>query len=165
MIDSIRVKEIIFETFQDYKNASMLIATCFCDWKCLKELQLDVSICQNCMLAKNKTQVIKIKDLFENYTNNKITSAIVFGGLEPMLQFDEMLAVIDYFRCHGCDDEFIIYTGYNNDEVIDKVQYLMTHYRNIIIKFGRFVPNEQTHYDNVLGVMLASQNQYAIKIS
>ena len=36
---------------------------------------------------------------------------------------------------------------------------------NIIIKFGRFIPNQQSHYDEVLGINLASDNQYAKKIS
>ena len=36
---------------------------------------------------------------------------------------------------------------------------------NIIIKFGRFIPNQQSHYDAVLGIKLASSNQYAERIS
>ena len=35
----------------------------------------------------------------------------------------------------------------------------------IIIKYGRFIPNQQKHYDEILGVYLASDNQYAEKIS
>ena len=34
-------------------------------------------------------------------------------------------------------------------------------YKNIIVKFGRYVPNQPAHYDEVLGVYLASDNQYA----
>ena len=36
---------------------------------------------------------------------------------------------------------------------------------NIIIKFGRFVPMQQPHFDPILGVNLASDNQYAKQIS
>ena len=36
-------------------------------------------------------------------------------------------------------------------------------YDNIVVKFGRFRPNQDPHYDNVLGVKLASNNQYAKK--
>jgi hypothetical protein len=36
---------------------------------------------------------------------------------------------------------------------------------NIIIKYGRYIPNQASHYDNVLGVYLASNNQFAEKIS
>jgi hypothetical protein len=38
-------------------------------------------------------------------------------------------------------------------------------FKNIIIKFGRFVPNQEKHYDEVLGIELASPNQYARRIS
>jgi hypothetical protein len=32
---------------------------------------------------------------------------------------------------------------------------------NIIVKFGRYRPNQEPHFDKVLGVELASDNQYA----
>lgn len=38
-------------------------------------------------------------------------------------------------------------------------------YENIIIKFGRFIPNDVEHYDEILGVKLKSNNQYAKRIS
>lgn len=38
-------------------------------------------------------------------------------------------------------------------------------WKNIIVKFGRFIPNQHPHYDEVLGINLASDNQYAEKIS
>ena len=38
-------------------------------------------------------------------------------------------------------------------------------YENIIVKFGRYVPNQLPHYDNVLGIKLASDNQYAKVVS
>ena len=34
-------------------------------------------------------------------------------------------------------------------------------FKNIIIKFGRYVPNQKEHYDEILGINLASSNQYA----
>ena len=36
--------------------------------------------------------------------------------------------------------------------------------KNIIIKFGRFIPNRPSRYDEVLGVELASDNQFAKRI-
>ena len=98
MISTIDVKDIVYESFQDYKCASMLIATCTCNWKCLIELGLDTSMCQNCQLAKSKTSSVKIDVLYESYLNSKITNAIVFGGLEPFLQFEQVVAFIDFFR-------------------------------------------------------------------
>ena len=102
-------------------------------------------------------------EIFRRYINNPITKAIVIGGLEPMLQFDEVLELIKTVRDNNCNDDIVIYTGYYLDEIADKIRVL-TEYKNIIIKFGRFVPNQKKHYDEVLGVYLASDNQYAKKI-
>jgi hypothetical protein len=38
---------------------------------------------------------------------------------------------------------------------------LLKGYGNIVVKFGRFIPNQEKHYDSVLGVELSSFNQYA----
>jgi len=35
---------------------------------------------------------------------------------------------------------------------------------NIIIKFGRFIPDQKSHMDETLGVELASPNQYALPL-
>ena len=37
-------------------------------------------------------------------------------------------------------------------------------YKNIIMKFGRYIPNKKKHYDPVLGVYLASNNQFGEKL-
>jgi len=82
-----------------------------------------------------------------------------------MEQFDELVAFLDIMRRHyGCLDDVVIYTGYSPEEIQGELK-VMKQYENIIIKFGRFRPNQQTHYDEVLGVNLASDNQYAVKIS
>lgn len=81
-----------------------------------------------------------------------------------MLQFDDVLSLLKYFRENGCDADFVVYTGYYRSEIEDKVQELAK-YKNVIVKFGRYVPNQEKHYDEVLGVWLASDNQYAERIS
>ena len=81
-----------------------------------------------------------------------------------MLQFEEVKALIKKFRDNGCNDEFLIYTGYNKDEIEDKIEILKK-FGNIICKFGRFVPGQEKHFDDVLGVYLASPNQRAERIS
>ena len=48
---------------------------------------------------------------------------------------------------------------YNKDEI--KCLDLLQEYGNIIIKYGRYIMGEELHYDEVLGVNLASSNQYA----
>ena len=72
--------------------------------------------------------------------------------------------MVKYFRDNKCTDTFVIYTGYYPNEIqsqIDKLKQL----GNIIIKFGRYIPNHNPHYDNVLGIYLASDNQYGEMIS
>ena len=54
--------------------------------------------------------------------------------------------------------------GYYPDEIVNYLSYLIK-YDNIIIKFGRFIPNEKSHKDKLLGVELASPNQFAVKLS
>lgn len=160
----INVKEIVDENFQDYKKASMFIATTKCDFKCLKEKGLDLSICQNSKTVKLPNKKVLIADVFNRYVNNPLTHAIVVGGLEPMLQFEEVLALISYFRKNNCDDDFVIYTGYYLDEVPNKVK-LLQKFNNIIIKYGRFIPGLKSVFDSVLGINLNSENQHAVKIS
>ena len=36
--------------------------------------------------------------------------------------------------------------------------------QNIIVKFGRYIPDTDQRYDEVLGVILASDNQYAERL-
>lgn len=38
-------------------------------------------------------------------------------------------------------------------------------YKNIIIKFGRYVSGQKQHFDDILGVYLSSDNQYAKNIN
>lgn len=102
----------------------------------------------------------KVKDIFDLYVNNPITKAVVIGGLEPMLQFDQVYDLISYFREHGCADDIVIYTGYNESEIPYHIKKLSI-FKNVIVKFGRYIPNKESVFDDVLGVTLQSNNQYA----
>jgi pyruvate-formate lyase-activating enzyme len=156
-----RIKQLTLENFQDYKKCSMLIGTCFCNWKCCKECGRD--LCQNMPLAQSPILDIPDEELVRIYLYNDLTSAICFGGLEPFDQFDELFNCIKVFRKYT-EDDVIIYTGYNRSEINDKIEQLQT-IDNIIVKFGRYIPNGESKYDEVLGITLASSNQYAEKIS
>ena len=158
------IKNLQDEDFVNYKKASMFIATSICNWKCCIEQNLDTGICQNAPLARSKTLDVANERIFQRYINNPITKAIVIGGLEPMLQFDEVFNLIKYFRTNNCLDDFIIYTGYYKNEIEDKIEKLKE-FPNIVIKFGRYIPNHEKHYDEVLGIYLVSNNQYAERIS
>lgn len=154
---------MVAEDFTNYKLPCLFISTCFCDWKCCHEAGISESVCQNNELSNAAIKEVSIDNLVDFYLKNKITKAVVFGGLEPFLQYDELLQFILKLR-EKTDDTVIIYTGYNKDEIFTEVEEL-SKYNNIIIKFGRFVPNNKPHFDEVLGINLISDNQYAEKIS
>lgn len=97
------------------------------------------------------------------YLNDGLEESIVFGGLEPLLQFNELVSLISKFR-EKTEDDIVIYTGYYPSEIEKEIEILKK-YKNIIIKFGRYIPNRKSRYDEILGVTLASDNQYAEKIS
>ena len=157
------IKGIVDEVFQDYKKSSMLIEMPYCTFKCLKELNLPISICQNCELESQKNIDINVKDIIHRYLNNDLTDAVIFAGLEPMDSFSDVLEFIDEFR-KVSNDEIVVYTGFDESEIYDKIT-LLSQYKNVIMKFGRFIPNQESHYDEVLGVNLVSNNQYARRIS
>ena len=80
-----------------------------------------------------------------------------------MKSFDDLLALITAFR-KEFNDDIVIYTGYNKNEILKEIR-ILKEFPNIIIKFGRFKPNDTHKFDEILGVTLASANQYAEKIS
>lgn len=155
---------VIDEDFVNYKKPSMTIEFPYCDMKCNRDCGMPV--CQNAKLLKQPVYYISVDRLYERYQGNPITSAIVCQGMEPFDSWHDLEALIHCFRSrNNCLDDFVIYTGYNEDEISNRIKYLKDTYSNIIVKFGRFVPNDESHYDEVLGVKLASSNQYAKKIS
>ena len=158
-----RVKSIEDENFTNYKEASMTIGTISCKGKCCHEAGIPLTVCLNDKWRRANIIDIEDEKIVERYLSNPMTSAIVFAGLEPFEQFFEMLELIRAFR-RKCDDPIIIYTGYNKDEIELYIEGL-SNIPNIIVKFGRFVPGGKSRYDEVLGVTLVSENQYAERIS
>lgn len=145
----------------NYKKVSMFIAFPKCDFKCDKECGKQV--CQNSALALSPNIDIPIDQIVKSYLDNNLTEAIVCGGLEPFDSWDDLFDLVESFRAHT-DDDIVIYTGYTFTEVADKI-YSLSNFKNIIVKFGRFMPDQESHYDEILGVNLASKNQRAEKIS
>ena len=162
---TILIKGLVDEDFVQYKKPSMFIGTCFCDWKCCRDAGRPVTMCQNSPLANSKSKVVEFSTLYDRYINNPITKAIVFGGLEPMLQFESVMELIKYFRQKGCKDDFVIYTGHYEDELQEEIKFIESFVEEydgkIIVKFGRFVPDQESRWNRILGVELASPNQYA----
>ena len=159
-----KIKGLIDEDFTNYKKPSMFIATCYCNWKCCVEQGLDKSICQNSEIAQQKNIEISADEIFSRYNSNLITNSVVIAGLEPFLQFDDIYELIKYFRDNNCLDDIVIYTGYYDYEISNEIN-MLKQFPNIIIKYGRFIPNQNPHYDEVLGINLISDNQYAERIS
>ena len=158
-----KIKGLTDEDFVNYKKPSMFIIFPFCSFKCEKES--GVMCCQNSSLAHAKIINISEEKLILRYLDNPITKAIVCGGLEPMDSFDELSSFIKSLRVdYKCLDDIVIYTGFNKTEIEDKIQ-ILKQYPNIIIKYGRFIPNQESHKDDVLGIELASPNQYAEELS
>lgn len=157
------IKGLVEEDFINYKKPSMFIIFPFCSFKCENEAK--VHCCQNSDLARSPIIEISAENIIERYTSNKITKSIVCGGLEPMDSFDDLSQLLYSFRDKS-EDDFVIYTGYTKQEceqngwisVLSKVP-------NVIIKFGRYIPNSTSHYDDILGINLNSEGQFAERVS
>lgn len=155
------IKSFKDEDFVNYKKPSMFIIMPHCSFKCDKEN--GCLMCQNSSLIHEPTHNIAVRTLIERYISNPITKAIVFGGLEPFDSPEELDWFIKILRWNYLkNDDVVIYTGYTEEELATNPYYKnILEYGNIIIKYGRFRPNQNPHYDEVLGVNLVSDNQYA----
>ena len=155
------VKDILDVDFINYKKASMVISFPRCSWKCEKECGMQV--CQNGALAQSPDIEVSVDKVIKRYLNNDISKSVVLGGLEPFDSWSDLLLFIERFR-EKSQDDIVIYTGYNKDEITNEIN-ILKQYDNIVVKFGRYIPNQEKHYDEVLGVELASPNQCAEVIS
>lgn len=158
------VKGIIDEDFVNYKKPAMVIEFPYCDLKCDKEC--GKPICQNSPLIKIPNIKIEEEYIIEKYLKNPITEAIVCQGLEPLDTMVMLFLFIKKFR-EFSNDDIVIYTGYNKEEKRpqDLIEFIKRNqYKNIVIKYGRYIPDQTPHYDEVLGVKLASDNQYAERL-
>lgn len=137
----------------------MFLGFPYCSFKCERECGCP-GICQNSPLARAPIIEVDIDRIVARYMDNPISGAIVCGGLEPLDSWSELLAFVTAVR-QQTTDPIVIYTGYYADEITEQLDTLKT-FENIIVKFGRFIPNQQSRYDEVLGVTLVSNNQYAV---
>jgi len=156
-----KLKYLIDEDFINYKKPSMFLGFPHCSLKCDKENGKPV--CQNSHLVKAPIIEIHTEEIVDRYLSNRITSAIVCGGMEPFDSWEELKHLVETFRI-WTNDDIVIYTGYVEDEIKNEIEFL-SDFKNIYVKFGRFKINDEKRYDELLGVTLASSNQYAKKIS
>lgn len=158
------VLKLVDERLSDYRLPMLMLVATTCDWKCAREAGFPVSLCQNHAWKGVPPFVISPEEIYQAYVKNPITQGLLFGGLEPLRQFPEIVEVIRYFREYERSAPVVIYTGYTEKEIADEIECL-SQWPNIIVKFGRYVPDQAPHYDLILGVKLASDNQYAKRIS
>lgn len=153
------MKGIIDYDCTNYKEPTLTIEFPHCDFKC--DRLNGCQVCQNSPLAAEPDIEVSGEQIWKMYSENPLTKAFCFQGLEPFDSYMDLIELIAFIRKNkNCNDPIIIYTGYNKDE--DKVtQMSLSHYSNIIVKWGRFIMGQEPHYDPILGVNLASNNQYA----
>jgi hypothetical protein len=163
----VKLIDIIETDFVNYKVPCMTVMFPYCSFKCNKECNKQV--CHNTLLQDSELVELDIDEIVQDYyLPNIVTEAIVMQGLEPFDSFNDLKELVKEFS-EWCNDDIVIYTGLTEKEfnlvaykvILDRIKQ----YPNIIIKFGRFIPNQEKHYDEVLGVDLASPNQYARRIS
>lgn len=156
-----KLLNIIEEDFVNYKKPSMSLLFPFCSMKC--NLEAGQEVCHNTNVDTSKLLNISNDVIIKKYLANDISQAVVMYGMEPLDSWNDVLSFIKDFR-KICDDTVVIYTGFYPDEIKEQIKELKK-YKNIIIKFGRYIPNDTSQFDEILGVNLASSNQYAEKIS
>ena len=157
------IKGLIDYDQVNYKEAVMTIMCHTCSFKC--DSLNGCRACQNSKLVNEPDIEISNQELIDIYLSNPMTHGVCFQGLEPLDQFPELISFISDFR-KVSPDPIIIYTGYTMEEIKLTGQYdMLEQYPGIILKVGRYIMNCEPHEDPILGVKLASPNQYAEKIS
>ena len=158
-----RLKGLVDVDAVNYKDYSMFLVFAVCNFKCDK--LNGCQVCQNSHLIYEPTIEVSNESLIRRYMGNPLTHAVVCGGLDPCDQFSELITFIKDFRTVS-PDPIIIYTGYTKEELQLTGQLdMLRAYSGIIIKFGRYLMGYEPHTDPILGVKLASPNQYAERIS
>lgn len=174
-----KLRYLIDEDFINYKKPAMVLGFPNCSLKC--NIDCGEDVCQNQPIKDMKLVEVSAEDVCKRYLDNGITKAVVCQGLEPFDSPFELTEIVDELRNKfSCDDDIVIYTGYTEEEcegIVRKeyrdVNFARLHavykqlcrYKNIIVKFGRYIPGRTKVFDRVLGVELASDNQYARLVS
>ena len=150
-----KIKNIYYDDFVNYGgHCCLTIAMPYCSFKCGEGL------CQNSALAKSKTINYPDEKIITAFISSSLMDTICFQGLEPLDSWDELKYFLLTFR-KVSRAPVVIYTGYNKDEVGEEKLNFLHKIKNVIIKYGRFIPHEKPHWDEILQVNLASSNQFA----
>lgn len=158
--------DIVDYDIVNYKDPAMFLIFSVCKgFKCEKENNED---CPNRGLKDMNKVNISAESVFERYDKQKLTRAIVCGGLEPFDTPQDLVELITTLQNHDFSDTLVIYTGYNKDETeVDTVLYNLYKQKpcfSLIFKYGRYLKKKnRSTYCEELGINLASSNQFAIK--
>lgn len=157
------VTEITDNDTRFYKKPSLYVATAKCSFKCDREC--GEPICSEYSKAGVRGIHYTPKQILNKYISSLHAEALVFGGMEPFDSAIDLYLCIKEFRAAYQNVPIIIWSGYTPDE-LNELGFLtpLLQFPNIIIKFGRYVPDDKPHYDQLLGVRLASRNQRAYKL-
>jgi len=161
-----KLKQIIDESFGDYKECAMLLIAPHCTFKCAG--------CQNHHLKLLETQNFPDEEIWDRFLFNPFSKAIVIGGLEP---FENIIDICKFIVAGSKLDmpvPIVIYTGYEKDELekpsfmyfnsFVKFKEVAKEYAGpVIVKFGRYIKDKPSKFEPLLGVELASDNQYALQ--
>lgn len=142
-------------TLNNYKKISMYLPLGIsCVWKCAQ--------CFNYHYKDRKKEDLleaTTDQIIEEYTANPFVEALVISGLEPFDNFLEVVTFIKDFR-QILNHDIVIYSGYEKKEVWEMLKELSL-YENIYYKFGRYIPGREKIFNELLGITLASDNQYS----
>lgn len=153
------LKGIIDCDFVNYKEPVLTLEFSQCDFKCDK--LNGCQVCQNSALAREPDIDISLEYIWQLYEQNPLTKGFCCQGLEPFDSPADLYKLLEFIRHNkNCNDIIIIYTGYEPNER-PMLENIIRTYNNIIIKWGCYILGDEPHYDSILGVHLASNNQYA----
>jgi len=153
-----KLKQILHETYGDYKECSMLLIADNCINKC--------EGCHNQHLLQLESKIFPDEEIIKRFVENPLSKAIIFGGLEPMDQAEEVEKFIFTAINMGIACPIIIYTSYNPLSYVFRCSNVMEAIKQylgkVIIKHGPYKKDLKPVFNEDLGVTLASSNQYTI---
>lgn len=147
------VKTILPEDYVNYKKPALFISSSRCDGNCPN--------CQNQFLKDQTTLNIDNKRLVKLFIDNPLTEAIVLAGLDPFASFEDTLEFYKELRKESPTTTVVIYTGQYPTQLEREINSLVSIGGPLIIKFGDYREGDKPHFDELLGIELASDNQYA----
>ena len=171
-----KLTNIIEEDFVNYRKPGMFLGFPYCSGKCNQEA--GKIVCQNQVLQNAELIDISAEEILERFYKNPIPECLIFGGLEPFDSFDDIMDILVHLKAResinkwkkyfSYNPRIVIYTGYYPFEIKNMLFDIADTVHPAVyvaVKFGRYLPGYKPHFDPILGVHLASDNQFAMWIT